>query len=274
VSWMCEAAGLSTSGYFAWRGRSPSRRKQEDQRLLVLTRASFQTSKQTYGSPRITRDLREKEGELCSRHRVARIMRDHGIMAIQRRSFRRTTDSNHAYPVAENLLNRDFEVDEPNRVWLADITFIGTEAGWLYLAVLLDLFSRLVVGWAADSRIDRFLALMALRRTLRSRRPDPGWIHHSDRGSVFASYDYQDEIDGAQGICSMSRKGDCWDNAPMESFFGTLKQELIHRRRYWGREEAIEDLAEYLTFYNHDRRHSSIGGISPVEYEKRMRNLT
>jgi len=109
---------------------------------------------------------------------------------------------------------------------------------------------------------------------LRSRRPDPGWIHHSDRGSVFASYDYQDEIDGAQGICSMSRKGDCWDNAPMESFFGTLKQELIHRRRYWGREEAIEDLAEYLTFYNHDRRHSSIGGISPVEYEKRMRNLT
>lgn len=277
MSWMCEAVGISTSGYYAWRKRKPSHRQHLDQTLLVRIRAYFSQSKQTYGSPRITRDLREEDHkanrDVCSRHRVARIMRSHGIVAIQRRRFRKTTDSAHDFPVAPNLLARDFEVDEPNRVWLADITFIRTEENWLYLAVVMDLFSRMVVGWAADHRIDRFLAILTLRRALRQRQPKAGLIHHSDRGSVYASYDYQEELRGAEATCSMSRKGDCWDNAPMESFFGTLKQELVHRRKYWSREEAVDDLSQYMTFYNQKRRHTSLGGISPVEYENKERNL-
>lgn len=274
MSWSCEVACVSKSGYYAWKHRQESTRRRNDQRLLVLIRASFARSRKTYGSPRVTRDLREDSQESCSRHRVARIMRENHIVAFQRRRFLRTTDSKHDDPVAANLLQRDFQISEPNRVWLADITYIGSEEGWLYLAILLDLCSRLVVGWAADSRIDRFLAMMALARALRARQPRAGWIHHSDRGSVYASFDYQKQLQSAQGVCSMSRKGDCWDNAPMESFFGTLKQELVYRRKYWSREEVITDLGHYISYYNHQRRHTSLDGVSPVEFESRMEKLT
>ena len=184
---MCEAVNVSTSGYYAWLQREPCKRRLEDERLLVLVRACFAFHRRAYGSPRIARELRDESNESCSRHRIAKIMRDNGVVAVQKRCFRVTTDSQHAFPVAANVLEREFEVAEPNQVWLADITFISTEAGWLYLAVVMDLCSRMVVGWAADNRIDRFLALLALRRALRVRKPQAGWIHHSDQGSVYAS---------------------------------------------------------------------------------------
>jgi transposase InsO family protein len=197
-------------------------------------------------------------------------MKENSIIALQPRRWKMTTDSKHDFPVKDNLLDRNFTADDPNRVWLADITYIATQEGWLYLAALLDLFSRKIVGWNTSDRIDRFLTLTALENALTIRRPLQGLIHHSDRGGQYAADDYQRRLVKAGAVSSMSRRGDCWDNAPMESFFSTLKKERIHRRKYWSRDEATDDIRHYIDgFYNPRRRHSELGDISPIQFEAR-----
>jgi transposase InsO family protein len=264
--WMCAAMSVSDRGFRAWRARGESRRHQGDRRLLIDIRSSFEKSERTYGSPRVLKDLRDL-GQRTSKKRIARIMRENGIVAVQRRRFKITTQSGHNFPIYPNVLNREFHVEQVNRVWLGDITYIRTEEGWLYLAALMDLCSRRIVGWNTADRIDRWLTLTALQQALRERRPAAGLIHHTDRGGQYAAYEYQRCLEKAQAVSSMSRKGDCWDNAPMESFFSTLKRERVHRRRYWTRQEATEDLGGYFDRYNHIRRHSQLGDLSPARFE-------
>lgn len=264
---MCRVLEVSTSGYYDWRGRAESQRKKQDRRLVVEIKAIHRQSRQTYGSPRIHDQLKDR-GIRCGKKRVARLMQLHGLRAKQTRRFKATTDSKHTLPVAENVLSRQFTPSAPDVVWAADITYIPTRQGWLYLAVVLDLFSRRVVGWSMHKRLDRSLVLDALQMALRERSPGPGLIHHSDRGSQYASGDYQALLEAQQMICSMSRRGNCWDNAPVESFFSTLKRELVHHRRYQTRAEARAELFEYIeVWYNRRRRHSSLGYQSPAEYE-------
>jgi putative transposase len=271
VSWLCSALTVSRSGYYAWRRRGPSARARGDQRLLHEIRASHEASDRVYGSPRIAKDLRAL-GYRVSEKRVARLMRGAGITATPRRRRRPGTPADHDYPVTPNVLARNFTVKEPNRAWVADITYIPTEEGWLYLAVVMDLFSRRIVGWHTASRIDRRLVLTALERALRFRTPSAGWIHHSDQGSQYASYEYQQRLTVARAVSSMSRRGDCYDNAAMESFFGSLKKERVNRRRYWTQADAATDIENYIeAFYNRRRRHSHTNGISPVEFEYRHR---
>jgi len=265
--WMCSALDVSPAGFYHRRSRGDSPRQREDRRLLGEIRASYERSDRVYGSPRVNKDLKDL-GYWCSTKRIARIMRHNGLIAVLTRRFKHTTQSAHGYPIQTNVLMRNFTVERANRVWLADITYIATEEGWLYLAALMDLYSRRIVGWNTAERIDRHLALTALEAALRARRPQPGLIHHSDQGSQYASYEYQKRLTQAQAISSMSRKGDCYDNAPMESFFGTLKRERVHRRKYWSRHEASSDLEDYIeNFYNRRRRHSRIGDVSPVQFE-------
>jgi len=267
--WMCEAAGVSHRGFYSWRRRPESARRQLDRRLAVEVRASFERSGRVYGSPRVLKDLQES-GYRCARKRIARIMRENSLVALQPRRWKATTDSSHDFPVQANLLERNFNAGEVNKVWLADITYVPTEEGWLYLAALLDLCSRKVVGWNTSDRIDRFLTLTALESALNVRRPGRGLIHHSDRGGQYAADDYQRRLVQVGALSSMSRKGDCYDNAPMESFFSTLKKERIHRRKYWSRGEAVEDIRSYIDgFYNPRRRHSELGGVSPIQFEAR-----
>ena len=264
---MCRLLGVKRSTYYAWRRRPESRRTKEARLLLIEIEISHKASGRTYGSPRVHEDL-QKRGIPCGRNRVARLMRERGIRAKQARRYKATTDSNHNHPVAANLLDRQFDVDELDRVWTADITYIWTREGWLYLAVILDLFSRRVVGWSMSNRIDGQLTLTALRAALWSRKPPPGLLHHSDRGSQYACADYRDLLDEHGLICSMSRKGNCWDNAVSESFFKTLKVERVNDHDYWTREEAKTDITDYIErFYNRKRRHSYLSYISPVEYE-------
>ena len=203
--WMCSAMGVSDRGFRSWRSRGESPRRKEDRRLLIDIRSSFENSERTYGSPRVLKDLRER-GQRTSKKRIARIMQDNGIVAVQRRRFKITTQSGHDFPIHPNLLDRNFSVDEPNRVWLGDITYIRTEEGWLYLAALLDLFSRRIVGWNTADRIDRWLTLTALQRALRVRRPKPGWLHHSDRGGQYAAYEYQRCLTAAQATCTKGQR--------------------------------------------------------------------
>lgn len=263
---MCRVLGVSRSGYYAWVHRPVSERGQANDRLLGEIRRVHERSRRTYGSPRIVDELNEA-GIRCGRHRVARLMRQQGIRPKTVRKFRVTTDSGHNHPVAPNRLNRQFVVTRPNRVWLADLTYVWTSEGWLYLAVVLDACSRLPVGYAMSERIDQSLTLTALRRALLSRCPPAGLLHHSDRGKQYAANDYQKLLQEHQAVVSMSRKGDCWDNAPMESFFGTLKQELVYQERFETRTEAQLKIFEYIeAFYNRQRRHSALGA-SPVEFE-------
>ena len=264
---MCRVLEVSTSGYYDWRARPESRRKKQDRRLVVEIKAIHKESRQTYGSPRIHDELKDR-GIHCGKKRVARLMRLHDISAKQTRRFKATTDSKHARPVAENVLARQFTPSAPNVVWAADITYIPTRQGWLYLAVVLDLFSRRVVGWSMHNRLNRSLVLDALKMALRGRSPRPGLIHHSDRGSQYASGDYQGLLQAQQMVCSMSRRGNCWDNAPVESFFSTLKRELVHHRRWQTRAAVRAAIFEYIeVWYNRKRRHSSLGYQSPVQYE-------
>ena len=264
---MCRVLEVSTSGYYDWRKRPESQRQKQDRRLVVEIKAIHRESRRSYGSPRIHDELKGR-GLHCGKKRVARLMRLHGIQAKQTRRFKATTDSKHTLPIAENVLDRRFTPSAPDVVWSADITYIPTRQGWLYLAVVLDLFSRRVVGWSMKRRLDRSLVLDALQMALRGRSPGPGLIHHSDRGSQYASGDYQALLEAQQMICSMSRRGNCWDNAPVESFFSTLKRELVHHRRYQTRAEARADIFEYIeVWYNRRRRHSSLGYKSPVDYE-------
>jgi len=226
--------------------------------------------KSRYGSPRIVEELRAR-GYVISRKRVERLMRADGLQAKHSRKFRVTTDSKHEHPVADNTLAREFEVDVANARWVADITFVWTNQGWLYLAVVMDLFSRRIVGWQMSNRIKRQLVIGALQMALKGRRPESGLLHHSDRGSQYASHDYREMLEEAGCVCSMSRKGNCWDNAPVESFFATLKRELVHDRRFQTREQARSEIFEFIeVWYNRKRRHSTLGYMSPAEYEMKM----
>ena len=267
VRLLCRCLTVSRSGYYAWRKRPLSARGKQDARLRVEISASHSASRRTYGSPRILRDLRD-DGHRVSRKRVARLMRALGLEGRRKRRFRATTDSKHEFPVAPNILNREFDVAAPNTAWVADITYLATLEGWLYLAVILDLFSRKVVGYAIRERIDRALVLEALHAALVSRPGAHDLIFHSDRGSQYASHDYRDVLDEAGITCSMSRRGNCWDNAVAESFFGTLKTELIYELPLQTRSTTRSAVVDYIeTFYNVRRRHSSLDYQSPLEFE-------
>jgi transposase InsO family protein len=267
VAVLCRHLGVSRSGYYAWAKRSESARRQGDQALTLEVAAIHHDSRGTYGAPRVHAELRAR-GRRHSRKRVARLLRQQGLRARPRRRFvRSSTDSAPSRPAAANVLERRFEPGQPTRVWAGDLTYIWTGEGWLYLAVLLELSSRKVVGWAMGERIDRELALSALRMALLGAAAPE--LHHSDRGSQYASEDYRRLLE-EQGIeCSMSRKGNCWDNAVVESFFSTLKQELVYSTHFQTREEAKRALFEYIeVFYNRKRRHSALGYLSPTEYER------
>jgi putative transposase len=268
VRLMCRAAGLSRSGFYAFSRRAESRRAVEGRRLLVEIKAVHQKSRQTYGSPRIHADLRAR-GIRCSLNRTARLMRRYGVQGIFRRRYRPTTDSEHNHPIAPNILNRNFQVGDRNRVWSTDITYIATDEGWLYLGVVMDLHSRRIVGWAFRSRIDRQLTQDALAMALGRRRPEPGLLHHSDRGSQYACGDYRRLMNRNGLMSSMSRKGNPYDNAVLESFFRTLKTESVYVTRFATREEGKATLVDYIElFYNQQRRHSALGYLSPAEYER------
>ena len=268
VALMCEVLGVSPAGYYAWRSRPESRRSAANRALVDDIKRVHRDTRGRYGSPRIHVELKA-QGRGASRGRIERLMRRHGIRAIMARPRRvRTTDSRHDLPIAPNLLDRSFSATAPNRVWLADITYIETDQGWLYLAAVMDLYSRRIVGWAMADHLRAGLPLAALRMAISAQRPGVGLIHHSDRGVQYASADYRKLMQSAGLRASMSRKGDCYDNAPMESFFHTLKTELVHHRHYATRAEAARDLFAYIEgFYNRIRRHSAIGYISPIEME-------
>jgi putative transposase len=270
VAISCKALDVSRPGFYAWRGRPESTRARDDHRLEVKVRESFERSRKNYGSPRILKDLKAQD-EHVSRKRVIRLMQQQGLVARVRRRYKCTTMSDHDQPVAANLLARRFEAELPNQRWVGDTTELRIgESGRLFLAAILDLHSRFVVGWALSAVNDRHLAIKALDSALRRRCPDAGLLHHSDQGSTYASEDYQDVL-RAQGItCSMSRRGNCYDNAVAESWFSTLKAELGERFDSYA--SAKEDLFDYIeVFYNQQRRHSSLDYVSPAEYEKNRR---
>ena len=265
---MCHVLKVSRSGYYDWRDRPESNRSQENGLLLSHIRIVFNQNRQSYGSPRVTDEL-NASGINCGVNRVAKLMRENSIRAKQSRKFRVTTNSKHNYPVAPNLLNRQFVIDCPNRVWVSDITYIWTTEGWLYLAGVLDLYSRRIVGWSMSHRITEQLTLDALNQAIIRRQPPEGLLHHSDQGKQYASKNYQKLLKKNLMTCSMSRKGDCWDNAVMESFFGSLKTELIYHERFINREDAKLKIFDYIEmFYNCKRRHSSLSSKSPVEFER------
>ena len=263
---LCELMGVSKSGYYAWCNRHPSKRDLENARLKSEIRVVHAESRGTYGSPRVYQELR-KRGRV-GRHRVTRLMAEEGLQGCRPRRFRRTTDSEHDRPVAPKILKRDFQAAGPDQKWVGDITAIWTGEGWLYLAVLIDLFSRKVVGWSMANHMRSELAIAALRMALGRRRSPHDLVHHTDRGSQYASQKYSEELFVAGLTPSMSRTGNCWDNAVAESFFATLKKELIHRYRWPERRDAQNAIAEYIeVFYNNRRIHSSIGYVSPADYE-------
>ena len=268
VSALCRALDVSPSGYYAWAARPESARAQRDRRLKVLVHASFNASKGRYGSPRIHEDLLEQQ-ERVSRKRVIRLMQEEQLVARQRKRFKCTTISDPDLPVAANLLDRQFMADGPNQRWVGDTTeFVIGEGAKLYLAAILDLYSRFIVGWAVSAVNNRHLTIKALETALKRRCPEAGLLHHSDQGCTYASEDYQTILDDHGITCSMSRRGDCYDNAVMESFFSTLKSELDDRFDSFG--EAKMALFDYIeVFYNQRRRHSTLGQISPAAFERR-----
>jgi transposase InsO family protein len=271
---MCRVLGVSRSGYYTWVKREPSQHASTDARLRVEVRAAHRASRGIYGAPRVHQELRE-DGVRCARKRVARLMREEGLRSKVARRFRpATTDSSHSHPIAPNTLNRRFSVKEIPGVdqrWAGDITYLPTGEGWLFLAVVLDLKSRRVVGWSMGTTLESELAQSALHMALKARRPDAGLLHHSDRGVQYAAGDYRDVL-ARHGIeASMSRRGNCWDNAVVESFFASLEKELITGADWQSRSQARVDVFEWIeVWYNRRRRHSSLGYLSPVEYEARL----
>ena len=267
VAVLCRLLAVSPSGFYAAQGRPRSLHARRDDKLTEQVVGAHAASKGRYGSPRVHAELKAA-GECVGRKRVARLMREKKLAARMRRRFRTTTDSKHDFPIAPNVLERDFTASAPDRAWVTDITFLWTAQGWLYLAVILDLFSRRVVGWATSQNVDRHLALAALDTVLARRRPAAGLVHHSDRGSTYASSDYRKALNARGLECSMSRKGDCWDNAVAESFFSTLKRELEGIDDFESRAGATLSIGDYIDgFYNIQRRHSAINYTSPVEFE-------
>jgi putative transposase len=271
---MCRVLGVSVSGFYAWRKRGPSERSKKDRALLLEIDRCHKASRRIYGSPRVFRSLREELGLAVGEKRVARLMREAGLRAKTARRFKATTDSGHVFPIAPNVLRRRFSPDfagAPNRVWTSDITYIPTREGWLYLSVVLDLSSRRVVGWSMQNTAGSSLAIEAIKMALSHRRPESGMLHHSDRGIQYAARDFRRLLKARRIECSMSRTGDCWDNAVTESFFATLKKELVQHSAWRTRQEARAALFEWIeVWYNRQRRHSSIGFLSPTEYEMRL----
>jgi putative transposase len=268
VRTMCAVLEVSPSGYYAWRDRPESARHVADRGLAAEIRRIHADNRAVYGSPRVHAALRA-EGRRVGVNRVARLMRRHGIQGRHKRRAPRTTDSKHSHPIAPNLLDRQFIAAAPNQVWLADITYVSTGEGWLYLAVVLDMFSRRVVGWAMRETMPQELTIAALQMAITQRRPGPGLVHHSDRGSQYAAHAYRRLLDKNGIRCSMSRKGNCWDNAPMESFFGTMKTELDDNIVFETRQQAKAAIFGFIeTFYNRQRLHSAIGYRSPAKWEQ------
>ena len=269
VSLMCRVLRVSRSGYYAWRVRSESQRAKTDRELTRVIRRIHADSKQVYGSPKVTAELKD-EGYNCGQRKVARLMRLAGLRGCPQRRFKVTTQSDPRHPVASNLLQQDFTAKAPNRRWSGDITYVYTNQGWLYLAVVMDLYSRRIIGWSMDRWISRHLVLDALSMALDQRRPEGDLIHHSDRGSQYTSDEFRDELRRSGIDCSMSARGNCYDNAVVESFFGLMKRERVNRVRYRTRDEARADIFEYIEcFYNRKRRHGYLGNISPVAFEER-----
>lgn len=269
LSAWCRVMGVSRSGYQAWKKRRAGKRAQEQAELLEKIRVVHQASRQTYGSPRVCHELRE-QGHRCGVNRIARLMRQHQISAQIKRRFVTTTDSKHEMPVAENLLKQDFTAKEPDQRWVCDFTYLWTGQGWMYLAVVLDLYSRRIVGWAMRNSMDKELVIAALRSAVLLRRPSVGLVCHSDRGSQYASQHYQQQLKESGIVCSMSRVGNCYDNAPAESLFSSFKRELIHRCVFNTYAEARVKIFEWIeVWYNRERRHSTLGYLSPVAFERK-----
>jgi len=266
LSVLCRVLEVSRSGYYAWRTRRPSKRTQENARLEVAIQAAHMRTRQTYGPERLQAELRE-DGFPAGIGRIKRLRKKLGLRCTQVRRFTTTTDSAHTLPVAEHVLAQTFAATRPNETWVTDITYVPTAEGWLYLAGIKDLFTCEVVGHAMGARMTTELVRQALGAAVWAKRPHPGLLHHSDRGSQYCAQAYQDQVRQYGMTASMSRRGNCYDNAPMESFWGTLKNELVHHRRYETREQARREIAEYIeSFYNRQRRHSRLGNRSPVAF--------
>ncbi len=268
VTLLCQVMEVCRSAFYEWLGRPPSQRQQDDDRLIEKIKTSHANSRQSYGARRIQDDL-QADGEMVSRTRVSRLMKQADVQSTHRKKFKLTTNSKHELAIAPNLLNRNFEPDAPDQAYVADITYIWTSEGWLYLAVVIDLFSRLVVGWSLAPRMQASLVINAMTMAIGSRRPGVGLIHHSDRGSQYASLEFQSLLADRGFLSSMSRAGDCWDNAVAESFFKTLKSELIYLHRYETRSAAKQAIFEYIAvYYNRQRKHSRNNYQSPIDYEQ------
>lgn len=267
---MCRMLEVSKSGYHAFVSRKPSKRAQDNARLEVAIHAAHRRSRETYGPERLQDELKD-DGVKSSVSRIKRLRKKLGLRCKQVRKFKATTNSNHNLPVAPNLLAQNFESTRPNETWLTDITYVATDEGWLYLAGVKDLYTCELVGYALGSRMTKDLVGRALFQAVAAKRPTPGLIHHSDRGSQYCAQDYQDLLRQSGMKASMSRKGNCYDNAPMESFWGTLKCELVHHRKYETRAQATREITEYIEiFYNRQRRHSRLGNLSPAAFTQRF----
>lgn len=268
VAAMCRVLEVSESGYHAWRQRPPSARTQENLRLETEIKAAHQRTRETYGPQRLQSDLAD-HGIPASVYRIKRIRRRLGLRCKQKRKFKATTNSSHTLPLAPNLLDRQFAVAAPDRAWVSDITYVATDEGWLYLAGIKDLFNGELVGYAMSDRMTTTLVSQALFRAVAAKRPAKGLIHHSDRGSQYCSHAYRKQLQQFGMQASMSRKGDCWDNAPMESFWGSLKNELVHHRRFTTREQANREITEYIEiFYNRIRKQARLGYLSPAAFSQ------
>jgi transposase InsO family protein len=267
VAVLCETLDVSRSGYYAWVRRPAPPKVAADAAIVGEIKIAHRAGRGAYGSPRVVRALR-KNGRCIGENRVARLMRQEGIVGRKKKRFKKTTDSNHPDPIAPNVLERDFTAELPDAAWVTDVTYVFTQEGWLYLAAILDLFSRRVVGWSTSANNDSALALKALASAVEHRNPAEGMVHHSDRGSVYASSDYRAALDALGATKSMSRKGDCWDNSVAESFFATIKGEMIDHEEYETRAQATAAIADYIDgFYNVTRMHSTIAYMSPIEFE-------
>jgi len=265
---LCRVLDVSRSGYYAWCGRPPSRRAQEEGRLEVEIRAAHKRTRETFGPERLQKDL-AAHGVITSIHSIRRLRKKNGIRCKQVKKFKATTNSAHPLPVAENLLKQKFEALAPNEIWMSDITYIPTDEGWLYCAAHKDLFHGEIVGYALGARMTKSLVARSLARAVAVKHPPKGLIHHSDRGSQYCSPKYRKLLTLLGMVASMSRKGNCYDNAPMESFWGTLKNELVFHCHYRTREEAIREITEYIeVFYNRQRRQARLGYLSPAAYER------
>ena len=268
IPMLCRLFGVSRSGFYDWKNRQPSQRSREEARLEVEIIAAHKRTRQSYGAERLQHDL-AAHGVQVGVHRIKRIRRKLGLRCKQKRKFKATTDSNHAFPVAENLLNQDFRIDRPSAIWLSDITYIYTDEGWLYLAAHRDMYTGEIVGYAMGSRMTKVLVMESLRRAYNNKKPPKGLIHHSDRGSQYCSKEYRCLLERLGMKASMSAKGNCYDNAPMESFWSVLKMELIFQRHFATRQQAIREVTEYIeVFYNRQRIQPRLGYLSPAAFER------